>query len=751
MARVRVIQNAFNAGEWSPLLEGRSDLAKYHSSGKTIENAICAKFGGVSRRPGTHFVAEVKTSAKHTRLIPFIFSTVQAYVIEVGNQYVRFYRNNGRVENPPATAIEVSTPYLEAEIFDIHFAQSADTLYLAHALHAPMKLTRTSDIAWTLTAIDFQDGPYLPEKTDLTITPSATTGVGITLTASAPVFLAGHVGSIWRLKHGTTWGYAKVTAFTSTTVVTATVVKNFGAATPSVAYREGAWSTVRGFPGAVTLFQQRSWWGGTANNPDTIWGSQTSEYENMDPGTALDDEGITFTLSSNKVNAIKWIAPSRAMLVGTTGQEWNISGGDPTVPITPANPNARAETTHGSNTVSPIQVHNATLFLQKSGNRLREYTYDFPTDSYSAPDMTLLCEHVTKGGIVQMDYQQERDSLIWLVRADGTLVGITYERQQDVVAAHRHITGSIGDLSDGNFETVAVIPHPTVDEDQTWVIVKRQIYRAVAVLDSASSYNVLAPGLISSNTTFHAIAHGFIVGDVLIISGMADAAFNQTVTVATVPDANHFMVHYGPDTFPYLLIPPAVGGAGTAIIATSTKRYVEYLDTQGGFYGNLQTDAALTYSGAATATLTGLAHLEGQIVDILGNGSCYPQQAVVSGQVTGLNPKVTQAEVGLHFDSTLLTMRPEAGGDAGTAQGARKRFNEVTVRLDSTIGVTINGERMEFRKTTDPMDSPPPLFTGEKKVSNLGFDTDGRIEIKQTQPLPMTVLAIIGVLSVSDY
>src|SRR6266550_109222 len=522
MARVRVIQNALNAGEFSPLLEGRSDLAKYHSGAKTIENLICAKFGGVSRRPGTHFVAEVKTSAKRTRLIPFIFSTVQAYIIEVGDQYVRFYRNNGRVENPPATAIEVATPYLEAEVFDIHFTQSADTMYLAHSLHAPMKLTRTSDIAWTLTAIDFQDGPYLPEKTDLTITPSAVTGVGITLTASSAVFLAGHVGSIWRLKQGAVWGYAKVTAFTNTTHVTATVVKDFSAATPSVAYREGAWCTVRGFPGSVTFFQQRLWWACTTNNPDTIWGSQTSEYENMDPGTALDDESVTFTLASNKVNAIRWIAPSRALLSGTTGQEWNISGGDPTVPITPANPNARAETTHGSSTVSPIQVHNATLFLQRAGNRLREYTYDFPTDSYSAPDMTLLCEHVTKGGIIQMDYQQERDSVIWLVRADGTLVGITYERQQDVVAAHRHITGTIGDLSDGNFESVAVIPHPTVDEDQTWVIVKRRFLAAPKSITSWSS----VPFGGDTFVTFIVPGHGFVNGQSIVISGLPVSVFN---------------------------------------------------------------------------------------------------------------------------------------------------------------------------------------------------------------------------------
>lgn len=745
MARVRVIQNAINCGEWSPLLEGRSDLAKYHSAAKKVENLICAKFGGVSRRPGTHFVAEVKTSAKRTRLIPFIFSTVQAYVIEAGFLYMRFYRNNGRVENPPATAIEVATPYLETEVFDIHYTQSADTLYLAHPLHAPMKLTRSSDILWTLTTIDFQDGPYLPELTNLTITPSATTGVGITLTASAPVFLAGHVGSIWRLKHGTTWGYAKVTAFTSTTVVTATVVKAFGAATPSVAYREGAWSTVRGFPGAVTLFQQRSWWAGSANNPDTIYGSQTSAYENMDPGTALDNESVTFTLASNKVNAIRWLAPSRALLVGTTGQEWNISGNDPTIPITPANPNARAETTHGSNTVSPIQVHNATLFLQKSGNRLREYTYDFPTDSYSAPDMTLLAEHVTKGGIVQMDYQQERDSVIWMVRADGTLVGITYERTQDVIACHRHITGTIGDLSDGKFESVAVIPHPTVDEDQTWVIVNR---RFLAAPKSITSWLIIGKGgPFFTTVQFTVPAHGFILNQSIVISGLPGSNFNGTHLVTFVNDVNTFEVLYFGSGFS-----PTSGTGGFAVDAAgfTTKRYVEYLDTQGGFYGNLETDAALTYSGAAVATLTGLGHLEGQVVDILGNGAVYPQQAVVSGQVTGLNPKVTQAEVGLHFDSTLLTMRPEAGGDAGTAQGARKRFNEVTCRLDSTIGVTINGEPMDFRKFSDPMDVSVPLFVGDKKVTNLGFDTDGRVEIKQTRPLPFTLLALIGQLFVGD-
>lgn len=747
MARIRVIENAMNGGEWSPLLEGRSDLNKYHNAVKTMENMICFRQGGASRRPGTHFVAEVKTSAKSTRIIPFIFSTIQPYIIEVGDLYMRFYKNSARIESPPATAVEIATPYLEAELFDIHFTQSADTLYLAHGSHAPMQLTRTSDIAWTLSAITFLDGPYLPERSDLTITPSATTGT-VTLTASSAVFLAGHVGSFWRIKQGAAWGYAKVTVFTDTTHVTALVITAFASTAASTSFREGAWSTVRGFPSSVTLFQQRSWWGGTSNNPDTIWGSASTNYINMNPGTALASDAITFTLASNQVNAIRWMAPSRALLAGTSGQEWNLSGGAVSDPITPSAINARAETTHGSSNISPVQVHNAVLFLQRSGNRLREYTYDFYSDSYSAPDLTLLADHMVKLGILQLDYQQELNSVVWAIRKDGALLGMTYERPQDVVAWHRHITGNQQDFTDGQFQSVAVIPHPTVNEDQTWVVVNRSLSRNVPIISIIATpiSSGSPPHVTGRLITYYAIAHGFAPTNAITVRGTSSSFwFDGSFTVNTVIDADHFtVIASGSADF------PPNGTGGFVSIANTQKRYVEYLDTQGGFYGSLQTDAALTYSGVAASTLSGLSHLEGQVVDILGNGAVYPQQIVTSGQVTGLSPQVTQAEVGLHFNSTILTMRPEAGADQGTAQGARKRFSEVAVRLDNSLGVTINGDQLEFRTSTNPMDAAPPLFTGDKRVDNLGWDRDGRIEIKQTQPLPLTVLAIMGVLTVTD-
>lgn len=576
MARVRTILNSFNSGEWSPELDGRVDLAKYRNSCKTLENAIALKEGGASRRPGTHFAAEVKTSAKHTRLIPFVFSTVQAYIIEVGDQYMRFYKDNGRIENPPGTPVEIVTTYLEADLFDLHFTQSADVLYITCQKYPPRRVTRTSHIAWAIIDVPF-------------------------------------------------------------------------VATPA------EWGAVN-YPAAVTLIQQRSVWAGNVSDPDTLWFSKVGDYEDMTVGVG-DGDGFKATLASNKVNAIDWLAPAQALLCGTSGQEWNISGGSEDDPVTPTSILAKAETTHGSNRVAPVQVHNAVLFLQRAGRKLREFAFDFNSNSFQAPDLMHYAKHIALGGITQMDYQQELNSIVWAIRADGTLLGLTYERPEDVVAWHRHITGPLQTLADGLFESIACIP--TASEDQAWVVVKRKI-----------------------NGSF--------------------------------------------------------------------KRFVEYLDTSGGFYGNLQVDAGITYSGVAAATLSGLDHLNGETVDILGNGAVYPQQVVVGGQVTGLSPTVTRAEVGLHFVTTLKTQRPEAGAQDGTAQAAQKSLGEITVRLHESLGCTVNDDVIPFRKSSDPMGSPPALFSGDTSALNLGWDSDGFVTIMQNQPLPLVVIGIVAVMTVGD-
>ena len=186
MARVSVQLTNFTAGELSPRLDGRNDLSKYPSGCKTLENFIVYPHGSAARRSGSQFISEVKTSSKKTRLIPFEFSTTQTYILEFGDQYIRVYKDKGQVQSG-GSAVEISTPYLEAELFDLKFAQSADVLYICHPNHEVEKLSRTSHTSWTLADVDFTKGPMQDANTTTTtLNPGATAvGTGVSLAASA--------------------------------------------------------------------------------------------------------------------------------------------------------------------------------------------------------------------------------------------------------------------------------------------------------------------------------------------------------------------------------------------------------------------------------------------------------------------------------------------------------------------------------------------------------------------------------------
>ena len=170
---------SFTAGELSSSMEGRTDFAKYFSGCTRIENFVVLPHGPVMRRPGTYYVSEVKTSSNKTRLAPFTFSTEQTYILEFGDQYLRFYKDDGQITSS-GSAYEISTPYTSAQVFDLKFAQSADVMYICHESHAVRKLSRTGHTSWTLTEVEFTDGPYLDTNiTSVTMTPGATAGSSV--------------------------------------------------------------------------------------------------------------------------------------------------------------------------------------------------------------------------------------------------------------------------------------------------------------------------------------------------------------------------------------------------------------------------------------------------------------------------------------------------------------------------------------------------------------------------------------------
>jgi hypothetical protein len=813
MARVHPFQTNFTAGELTPKLAGQVDFKKYNNGVEEMQNMTVFPQGGATRRYGSRFVAEVKDSSKSTRIIPFEFNITQSYILELGDQYIRFYKDNGQITNTPKTitgitqanpavvtvsshgytngddvwinsvvgmtqlnnrrfrianvttntfelqgvnstgytayasagtaadVFEIASPFTETQLYEIAFTQSADVMYLVHEDVSPRKLSRTGHTNWTLTEVDFKRGPYLDQNTtSTTMTPSGTSG-SVTITASSSTFVATDVGRLIKFNSG----HAKITNFSSATQVTATTTDNFSGTGGTADWSLGTFTSTKGFPKAVSFFEQRLVFAGTTSFPQTIFASESGLYEEFDVGSGNAADAFIYTIAANRVNVIRWLAPARDLIVGTVGGEFKV--GRPTgEPLKPDNVQITQQTTYGGYTTQPIQIGNAVLFVQRQQKKVREFAYRFESDAYLAPDMTLLAEHITGKGIVDVDYAQEPDSIYWAVRKDGALLGLTYQREEDVIAWHRHIIGgsykltfngasdvtdSVTDSNNNGFVTISNHGLSTGDKvtysagggTKLGGIVDGQDY-FVYVVD-ANKFEFASTYEQAIDRTIIQIQDG--VGANHSVKAQA-----QVKSVSTISEASENQT--------YIVVRRRING--------NIVQYVEYLDDL------LKLDSGLagTVNGSSS-TITGLDHLEGEEVQILIGDAVFPNQTVTNGAISvSLNSTsgFKSIEIGLAYTSKIKTMRIEAGANAGTAQGRKKRYNEVMVRLHKTVGIKINGDQLPFRTSSTPMGQNIPEFTGDKRVTNLGWDRDGQIEILQEQPLPMTVLGITGTLVTSD-
>lgn len=466
MANVNYIQTNFTSGEVSPQIEGRVDIAKYQNAASTLNNIFVRIFGGAYRRPGTYFVSHTKYSTAAVRLIPFQFSTTQAYMIEAGNQYFRIYKDSGILtsNNSP---VEITTAYTTSNIFNLQYAQNADTMYIVSATHHPMKLTRSSHYLWSLAQVDFTGGPWLPDNSDSAayMKVSSTSGSVVVYTSGNAAFVAGHSGALVRV--GNSNGYVRITGITGTSA-NATVVATLQSSSATGYtnnWAHGAWSNAYGFPSAVSFFEQRLYFAGSVQGPQTIWGSVPLDYENFEPGTD-DDDAVTFTLADNQVNAVRWLAAGKPLAIGTLGGNFLMQSDTASGPITPTNINIKKETTYGADLILPKRIGSATVYVQRNNLTIRELAYDFDTDSQLAKDATILSEHITTSGVQDMDYQESPDGVLWVVRKDGNMATMTRLADQEVLAWSRHDTL-------GSFKAVAVIPNG--NEDQVWLAVLRSV------------------------------------------------------------------------------------------------------------------------------------------------------------------------------------------------------------------------------------------------------------------------------------
>lgn len=739
MAKASPILENFNTGEMSPLLSGRVGFDKYPNGASILENFIPTTQGPNQRRAGTRYVYPVKDSAKKVLLVPFEYSVTQAYMLEFGDYYVRFYTWDASTKvrgilTSGGSPVEVVTPYSVGDLYNVdgtprlRFIQSGDFLYLAHSLYQQRVLKRLSATSFAMSLYEVAGGPWMPlNDTAVTVYASAETG-SVTLTSSVPIYEAGHVGSLFYMEArdvntvpawevgkaistgarrrsdgktyealnsattgtskpvhtegalidgdaGVQWlyrdagyGYARITGFTNTSTVTATVIDRLpsqvvgsGAATTRWAY--GEWSTVEGWPSDVAFFRERLWFG----RGQTLWGSVSADFTDYAPktyGQVTADMAITVTLVSGKINDVQWLSTDRDLVAGTAGGEFAVGELTNGEPLGPANKRSRVMSSFGSRAIPPIKNVESLLFIQRSGLKARETFYDFGSDGYKSSDTTVLAEHITASGITQMAFAPDPDQVVWSIRADGALLGFTWNNEQAVRGWHRHPIGGSGIV-----ESIAVMPAAEGDRSELWMVVKRTI------------------------------------------DGV-------------------------------------------------TKRYVEYLERPYRL-GDAQSsqfyvDSGLTYSGTATTTITGLGHLEGQTVSVLVNGAPHPNVVVTSGAIT-LQIAATVAQVGLPCPARYRSMRLEAGSQDGTSQGKTKRIHKCVLRLLYTGGGkygALNGGPMDYlllRSSTARMDQPAPLFTGDKVVPwPDGYNTDAYVGFEIDQPVNAILVAVMPQIVTND-
>lgn len=707
-------------------MAARVDQEVYAKGCSVMENFIASIEGPAVKRGGTRYTASTKTPAERAWFVRFEVDAENAYMLEFGNLYIRFFWNRAVLGAP----LEVVTPYTSADLvnaaggFAIDYVQSGDILYLACAGHTPRKLSRTAHTTWGLSDYSPTGGPFQDVNiTATTVYASAATGV-VTLTASAAIFTADTVGTLFYLEQktvidveqwepgkavaigdarrsggknyqavnaattgtvtpthtegsvydgdgGVQWtfleagyGWVRITAAAGLTA-TATVLSRLPAGCVTVGnattkWAYGAWSDAEGWPDVVTFYLDRLVWMRGAN----WWMSVAGDYEVMearDFGRQLTESAAFGVIPSRRGNRVLWAeALEVGLCVGTGADEWLIAPASKNEPFGPANASVNPLGVVGSRAIAPLRLFDSVIFTQRSGKKLRDMRYVIGDGAVRA-DLNALSAHILKAKVTWTAYTDEPFSAIWAGCADGTLAVAVYYPEQSVLGWSRV-------LIDGFVEHGQALPAPDGGASDLWLIVRR------------------------------------------------------TINGATV-------------------------------------RHIEYmtlpLDEDGLKEDAFYVDCGITYDGAATVTITGLDHLEGETVALLPDGATHPPRTVTFGQITLQRP-ASKVQVGLPFSARLATLDIEAGSSNGTAQGKQKRITRMTVRLDRTLGGKAGPtaeklETLQFRDASVPMGQSPALFTGDKHAAWLGgTERFARAWFVHDDPLPATVLGFFPTINTED-
>ena len=392
-------------------MSARVDFSRHNNGCKSLSNMVCTTQGPATRRGGFRYIYDLTSiglnpADPRVRMLPFVFNEIQAYAmiffVDINGDVILVFGDKAGLivyGDPPITECPPGTPVTPTpgDIVSLNLGPVA----------APGYSPGDTDTGWDIDYFDWaQSGDEMY----------------IAMSSQAPQVIKRYASSCWEL--------ASLT-FTDQPV---------------------DWSDVNGWPERVTFHQQRLAYAANLLRRQTVWMSKAGDfYAFGTESTVVDSDAITFTLDSGTQNKIVWMISGKSLNVGTIGNEWTVTGSTRTA-LTPSNVLAQRQTNNGSEPNKPLMVGITTLFIERHGRAVNEFVYDFNVDSYKTSDMSVLSEHVTKySSIRDWTYQQTPDNIIWCIRKDGYLLGITYQREHEVIGWHVHNTK-------GDFEAITSVP-----------------------------------------------------------------------------------------------------------------------------------------------------------------------------------------------------------------------------------------------------------------------------------------------------
>jgi len=770
----RLMQPSFAGGELASSLHARVDLVKYKTGAKLLRNFVIHPHGGVSNRPGLRWVGALREENRKSRLIPFVASSDDAYVLEFSHNHMRVYRNGALVVVPNTqNPYEIFTPWLEQDLPLLKFAQSNDILTVTHEDYSPHEIARYDHNDWRLSLVNFQPGlapPATPTMVENVVgfTGPETVNQAIFYALTA-VNAAGEESLIsgalqlvndlrywprnrivigWTAHNTATrynvykqdnglWGLIGST--TELTFEDKNLKPNVSDGPP---LGRNPFSGAGNNPRTVAFHQQRRFFASTISKPQSIFATNSGNYYNMSVAIpAKESDALEFAIASQKIQKIQHMVPLGELLVFTKSGEWKITGARDEV-LSPSSLMAKPQSNYGSaDHLAPIVIGSQIVFVQDKGDRVRDIGYDYSKDGYVGNDLTILAEHLfRRNAVVAWAYQQAPFSAIWCVMRDGTLRALTYMREHEVWGWTRH------DTINGRVEDVCVVPEG--EEDIPYFIVRRYINgtwrRYIERLgfhrfdtrsdcfyvDSGLSYNpaIRAVDIVGQNPSLVITmppGHGYVIGDELEAETYTASATGERL------DGD--------------LRVSAVSGNFVGVQAR---------DAQGNWaniprLGSVWTGSEVIVRRKAQV-LSGLGHLNGQKVVGLADGGVVGDDpnaplVVTNGSIT-IPYKAARIHIGLPMTAEFESLELTAGEEL--TAGRMKSVLLARLRVERTAGIKM-GPTFDLLQEHRPRefedyDEMASLITGDIEVSPPPSTTyRGQVCVRQDLPLPVTMLGLI--------